>query len=57
MAFPRLTGLQHRKQFQQQIAFFGRVAASVPMFEAQVPWAQPLAPELASELLQRALQH
>ena len=57
MAFPRLTGLQQRAQFQRQMDLFGRIAMSVPMFEAEIPWSQPLPTELAAELIQMVVQH
>lgn len=51
MAFPRIQGLQ-RKRLQRQIDFFGRIAASIPIFEAEIPWGLPFPRELASALVQ-----
>ncbi len=52
MAFPRIQGLQQRKHLQRQIDFFGRIAASIPIFEAEIPWGLPFPRELASALVQ-----
>lgn len=50
MAFPRIQQLQQKKHLQRQIDFFGRIAASTPIFEAEIPWGAVLSPKLVSSL-------
>lgn len=50
MAFPRIQGLQQGKHLQQRLDSFGRIAASIPILKAEIPWGLPFPPELAHSL-------
>jgi hypothetical protein len=49
--YPRITGWQVSEPIRQQFQAFGRIAKSVPLYEAQIPWGPPFVPGLASALL------
>jgi hypothetical protein len=51
-AFPRVAGLQPGPVLQRQFDAYGRIAACVPMFAAQIPWGLPFPPELAAALVE-----
>lgn len=52
MAYPRIQESAQKKQRQRRLDFLGRIAASVPIFEAEIPWGLPFPRELASSLIQ-----
>lgn len=51
MAYPRIQELTQKKHRQRRLDFLGRIAASVPIFEAIIPWGLPFPRELASSLV------
>ena len=52
MSYPRVIGWQASEPMRRQFQTFARVAKSVPVFEAEIPWGPPFAPELPSALVQ-----
>ena len=52
MAYPRIQESAGRKQRQRRLDFLGRIAASVPIFEAEIPWGLPFPRELADSLVE-----
>lgn len=57
MAFPRVQGLQQAKHLQRRLDSFGRIAASIPIFKAEIPWGLPFPRDLASSLAQGVETH
>ena len=51
MAFPRIQESAQKQQRQRRLDFLGRIAASVPIFKAEIPWGLPFPQELASSLV------
>ena len=51
MTYSRIQNLQKQKHLQQRLDACGKIASSVPVFEAEIPWGPPFAPEIASALL------
>ena len=49
--YPRVSGWQVSEPIRRQFQAFARVARSVPVFEAEIPWGPPFAPELPTALL------
>jgi len=43
--------LQQREYLQQRFYFFARVASSIPVFQAKIPWGPPFASEIVVSLL------
>lgn len=52
MAYPRIQESAQRKPLQRRLDFLGRIAASVPVHKAEIPWGLPLHRELAASLIQ-----
>ncbi len=52
MAYPRMQESAQRERCQRRLDFLGRIAASVPIFEAEIPWGLPFPRALASSLIQ-----
>jgi len=50
-AFPRIQESSRRKHRQSHLDFLGRIAASVPLYEAIIPWGLPYPDDLAPSLL------
>ena len=50
MAFPRIQGLQQGKHLQRRLDSFGRIAASIPIFKAEIPWGLPFPRDLVHSL-------
>ena len=46
----RFITLQQGKHLQRRIDSFGRIAASIPIFKAEIPWGLPFPPDLAHSL-------
>lgn len=57
MAFPRTQGLQQGKHLQRRIDSFGRIAASTPIFKAEIPWGLPFPRDLAHSLVRGVEAH
>ena len=57
MAFPRIQGLQQGKHLQRRLDSFGRIAASIPIFKAEIPWGLPFPRDLASSLARGVEAH
>lgn len=51
MAYPRIQESVRKEHRQRRLDFLGRIAASVPIFEATIPWGLPFPRELASSLV------
>jgi hypothetical protein len=49
--FPRIFGWRDSAPLRPQFEAFTRLARSVPVFNAEVPWGPPFDPGLADELL------
>lgn len=49
--YPRVLGWQASEPIRDQFKAFGRVARSVPVFDAEIPWGLTFAPELPDMLL------
>ncbi|MBN1868028.1 hypothetical protein JW916_12140 [Candidatus Sumerlaeota bacterium] len=54
MAYPRIRELPRNEPFQRRIDFLGRVATSVPVFKAHIPWGLPPPVDLVSSLMRGA---
>lgn len=52
MAFPRIQESSRKEQRQRRLDFLGRIAASVPIFAAEIPWGLPFPRELADSLVE-----
>lgn len=52
MAYPRIQEPAQKKQRQRRLDFLGRIASSVPIFEAEIPWGLPFPRAIASSLAQ-----
>jgi hypothetical protein len=50
MAFPRIAEAPQRNRCQHRLDFLGRIAASVPLYEAEIPWGMPDPSALAALL-------
>lgn len=50
--YPRVLGWQTSEPVRRQFEAFGRVARSVPVFDAEIPWGLTFAPELPRMLLE-----
>lgn len=57
MAFPRIQGLQQGKHLQRRLDSFGHIAASIPIFKAEIPWGLPFPPDLAHALARGVEAH
>ena len=57
MAFPRVQGLQQAKHLQHRLDSFGHIAASIPIFKAEIPWGLPFPPDLAHSLARGVESH
>ena len=57
MAFPRIQGLQQEKHLQLRLDSFGRIAANIPIFKAEIPWGLPFPPDLAHSLVRGVEAH
>lgn len=53
MASPRVQGWQQGEHFQQRLDAVARLAASVPVFAAAIPWGLPFPSELAAALVRQ----
>jgi hypothetical protein len=53
MAYPRIQESAQKKYLQRRLNFLGRIAASIPIFEAEIPWGPPFSQELASSLVSK----
>jgi hypothetical protein len=51
MASPRLQGLQQPEHLQHQLDACARLAAGVPVFQAEIPWGPPFPQDLAAALI------
>ncbi len=51
MAYPRMQESAQKKHRQRRLDFLGRIAASVPIFEAEIPWGMPFPRALAASLV------
>lgn len=52
MAYPRIQESSQKSERQRQLDFLGRIAVSVPLFTAEIPWGLPLPRTLAAELIE-----
>lgn len=50
MAYPRIRESGQRDNLQRRLDFFGRLAASIPVFTAEIPWGLPFSTEIAAAL-------
>ena len=57
MAFPRIQGLQQEKHLQRRLDSFGRIAANIPIFKAEIPWGLPFPHDLAHSLVRGVEAH
>ncbi|MCR4318906.1 MAG: hypothetical protein NUV74_01040 [Candidatus Brocadiaceae bacterium] len=57
MAFPRIQGLQQGKHLQRRLDSFGRIAASIPIFKAEIPWGLPFPRDLVHSLARGVEAH
>jgi hypothetical protein len=49
--YPRIVGWQTEKPLRSQFRGFSRIATTVPVFSAEIPWGPPFQPEIAERLL------
>ena len=49
-SYPRVAGWQNQELIRQQFAGLARVARTVPIFQAVIPWGPPFALDLPSQL-------
>jgi hypothetical protein len=52
MAYPRIQESARREPLQRRLDFLGRIAASVPLFRAEIPWGLPDPRALAAALVE-----
>jgi hypothetical protein len=50
MAYPRIQESAQKQQRQRRLDFLGRIATSVSIFDAEIPWGLPFPPQLAAAL-------
>jgi len=51
MSYARVPDLQRKEHLQRRLGLFGRIAASVPVFKADIPWGLPIPRRLATSLI------
>lgn len=51
---PRILPWTHANNFREQFEWFGAIARSVPVYEAELPWGPPFDPAIATALAELA---